>query len=251
MSCVMVTPHPLIHPQTANRKPQTVTVTHSSPAPAPFQYVLVLLNFKTPGFAPASGAGAADDPLLLEPVSIASLNALGVTPRSSHADPPAYARSGEGDYNTTVGFLENGNQRCVLPVLCWFRTRLPDEGYEERNTAVGCEVCEPGSAECERGSWWRWDGLPCSIYHHGSAPSRVPLAEAETRVLESPRGLAILSRRPCLEASHTHAEAMAFLSLLHRPSYSVQGKRRGRAATQRTRTSGPGPDRKLWTTRRC
>ena len=93
------------------------TMTDGVP-PRPPQYMLVLLNFKTPGFAPGHPG---DDPLLLEPVTIASLNAPGVTPRSSHAVPPGYARPGEGDYNTTIGYLENGNQRCVAPL----RSSLP------------------------------------------------------------------------------------------------------------------------------
>ena len=90
----------------------------------------MLLNFKTPGFAPAPGQ-TGDDPLLLEPVTIASVNAPGVLPRTSHAGPPGYAPRSEGDYNTTAGFLENGNQRCVCPrVLCtrrlvWHLRRAP------------------------------------------------------------------------------------------------------------------------------
>ncbi|KAI0359735.1 hypothetical protein OH77DRAFT_1471440 [Trametes cingulata] len=70
------------------------------------RYTLVLLPFQAPGFAPASPAGEA---LLTERISIASANAPGVVPRSYA--PPGYVHPEEGDYNTAVGYLENGNQR--------------------------------------------------------------------------------------------------------------------------------------------
>ncbi|KAI0636046.1 hypothetical protein C8Q77DRAFT_1101044 [Trametes polyzona] len=70
------------------------------------RYLLVLLPFQAPGFAPASPAGEA---LLTERVAIASANAPGVLPRSYA--PPGYVHPEEGDYNTAVGYLENGNQR--------------------------------------------------------------------------------------------------------------------------------------------
>ena len=49
--------------------------------------------------------------LLSERIAIASVNAPGVVPRSYA--PPGYVFPEEGDYNNTVGYLENGNQRCV------------------------------------------------------------------------------------------------------------------------------------------
>ncbi|KAL1949605.1 hypothetical protein VTO73DRAFT_8486 [Trametes versicolor] len=70
------------------------------------RYMLVLLPFQAPGFSPASPAGEA---LLSERVSVASANAPGVVPRSYA--PPGYVSPEEGDYNTAVGYLENGNQR--------------------------------------------------------------------------------------------------------------------------------------------
>ncbi|KAI0787529.1 hypothetical protein C8Q74DRAFT_1252361 [Fomes fomentarius] len=68
------------------------------------QYVLALSQFEAPGFAPAS-----KEPLVHLPVTIASSNAAGVVPRSYA--PPGYVERHEGDYMTTMGYLENGNQR--------------------------------------------------------------------------------------------------------------------------------------------
>ncbi|CDO77950.1 hypothetical protein BN946_scf184720.g4 [Trametes cinnabarina] len=73
------------------------------------RYMLALLPFRAPGFAPAVSAGPDSDALLTERVSIASVNAPGVVPRSYA--PPGYVFPEEGDYNTAVGYLENGNQR--------------------------------------------------------------------------------------------------------------------------------------------
>ncbi|KAI0833624.1 hypothetical protein BC628DRAFT_1308762 [Trametes gibbosa] len=70
------------------------------------RYTLVLLPFQASGFAPAS---ASTEPLLSERVSVASANAPGVVPRSYA--PPGYVHPEEGDYNTAMGYLENGNQR--------------------------------------------------------------------------------------------------------------------------------------------
>ncbi|KAI0326428.1 hypothetical protein GY45DRAFT_1285553 [Cubamyces sp. BRFM 1775] len=85
------------------------------------RYTLVLLPFQAPGFVPSaghsggasaasgSGAGAVGEALLSERIAIASVNAPGVVPRSYA--PPGYVFPEEGDYNNTVGYLENGNQR--------------------------------------------------------------------------------------------------------------------------------------------
>ncbi|TBU40330.1 hypothetical protein BD309DRAFT_967722 [Dichomitus squalens] len=70
------------------------------------RYALVLLQFQAPGFAPASSDV---EPLISERVTITGLNAPGVVPRSYA--PPGYVHAEEGDYNTAMGYLENGNQR--------------------------------------------------------------------------------------------------------------------------------------------
>ncbi|OBZ62661.1 hypothetical protein A0H81_15025 [Grifola frondosa] len=70
------------------------------------RYMLVLLPFQAPGF---SSASSASEPLLTEKIMITSVNAPGVVPRSYA--PPGYVHPEEGDYNTAVGYLENGNQR--------------------------------------------------------------------------------------------------------------------------------------------
>ncbi|KAI0367999.1 hypothetical protein BV20DRAFT_949122 [Pilatotrama ljubarskyi] len=70
------------------------------------RYMLVLLPFQAPGFATATPAG---EPLLTERITITSANAPGVVPRSYA--PPGYVNPEEGDYNTAMGYLENGNQR--------------------------------------------------------------------------------------------------------------------------------------------
>ncbi|KAL7279290.1 hypothetical protein ACG7TL_007131 [Trametes sanguinea] len=73
------------------------------------RYMLALLPFQAPGFAPAAPAGPDSEALLTVPVSITTVNAPGVVPRSYA--PPGYVFPEEGDYNTAVGYLENGNQR--------------------------------------------------------------------------------------------------------------------------------------------
>ncbi|RPD59528.1 hypothetical protein L227DRAFT_575968 [Lentinus tigrinus ALCF2SS1-6] len=81
------------------------------------RYVLALLQLQAPGWAPASPSGSsgssssssAKEPLVSHPVTLVSVNAAGVVPRSYA--PPGYAEKHEADYNTTVGYLENGNQR--------------------------------------------------------------------------------------------------------------------------------------------
>ncbi|KAI9000455.1 hypothetical protein BD414DRAFT_1082 [Trametes punicea] len=76
------------------------------------RYTLVLLPFQAPGFTPAASdasswlEGAA---LLSEHVTIACVNAPGIIPRSYA--PPGYVYPQEGDYNSVIGYLENGNQR--------------------------------------------------------------------------------------------------------------------------------------------
>ncbi|RDX57135.1 hypothetical protein OH76DRAFT_1424761 [Lentinus brumalis] len=77
------------------------------------RYVLALLQFQAPGWAPASPSGSsvssAKEPLVVQPITLASVNAVGVVPRSYA--PPGYVENHEADYNTAVGYLENGNQR--------------------------------------------------------------------------------------------------------------------------------------------
>ena len=88
------------------------------------QYQLDFLPPTSPGFTysaagVASGAtpgkqvavaSAAIPPIMSERIQIVTENADGVVPHS-HA-PPGYVRpEGEGDYNNSVGYLENGNQR--------------------------------------------------------------------------------------------------------------------------------------------
>ncbi|KAM5531766.1 hypothetical protein V8D89_014536 [Ganoderma adspersum] len=71
------------------------------------RYALVLSQFEAPGFAPATPGSV--EPLISERVTITSLNAPGIAPRSYA--PPGYVHEHEGDYNTAMGYLENGNQR--------------------------------------------------------------------------------------------------------------------------------------------
>ncbi|KAF8206241.1 hypothetical protein K438DRAFT_1816872 [Mycena galopus ATCC 62051] len=68
------------------------------------RYSLELLPFSITGFAPL-GTG----PLLSEPVKIMTKSVPGVTPKSYA--PPGYEKPEGSDYNSAVGFLENGNQR--------------------------------------------------------------------------------------------------------------------------------------------
>lgn len=70
------------------------------------KYHISLLPFTASGFAPAAPA---DQPLLSEKVAIVTENAPGVIPHS-HA-PPGYVKPEEGNYNNSMGYLENGNQR--------------------------------------------------------------------------------------------------------------------------------------------
>ena len=62
-----------------------------------------------PSQAPGFAGTNPDTPLFSERVTIHTLNAIGVIPKSFA--PPGYA-SGAGDsWNVAAGFLENGNQR--------------------------------------------------------------------------------------------------------------------------------------------
>ncbi|KZT01403.1 uncharacterized protein LAESUDRAFT_731262 [Laetiporus sulphureus 93-53] len=70
------------------------------------RYHLVLLPLQAAGFVSKTPTG---ERLLTEEVKIAPFNAVGVVPRSFA--PPGYVHVEEGDYNNSVGYLENGNQR--------------------------------------------------------------------------------------------------------------------------------------------
>ncbi|KAJ7285158.1 hypothetical protein C8J57DRAFT_1498005 [Mycena rebaudengoi] len=71
------------------------------------RYTLDLLPFAITGFTPLGVAPGTS--LFSEPVKITTKHVPGVTPRSYA--PPGYERPPEGDYNSAVGYLENGNQR--------------------------------------------------------------------------------------------------------------------------------------------
>ena len=111
-------PRSFISPRTAIRRGTLVADTPaqhglSSRPPAtsddnPLQYALALFQFQAPGFVPASSDV---EPLVSEPVTITGLNAPGIVPRTYA--PPGYVHADEGDYNTAMGYLENGNQRYV------------------------------------------------------------------------------------------------------------------------------------------
>ncbi|KAJ7104002.1 hypothetical protein B0H15DRAFT_942036 [Mycena belliarum] len=71
------------------------------------RYTLDLLPFSVTGFTSlGTEPGKA---MLSEPVKITTKQVLGVTPRSYA--PPGYEKPVENDYNSAVGYLENGNQR--------------------------------------------------------------------------------------------------------------------------------------------
>ena len=53
-----------------------------------------------------------DATLFTEGVTIHTMNAVGVTPRSYA--PPGYAAAQDGNYNNVAGYLENGNQRSAI-----------------------------------------------------------------------------------------------------------------------------------------
>jgi len=70
------------------------------------RYNLAMFPPQAPGF---SCKAASDEPLLTEAVNIASSEAVGIAARSYA--PPGYEEPEEADFNNTVGYLENGNQR--------------------------------------------------------------------------------------------------------------------------------------------
>ncbi|KAL5486115.1 hypothetical protein ACEPAI_7159 [Sanghuangporus weigelae] len=72
------------------------------------RYHVSVFPFSTAGFAPEHSTPK-NEPLLAEKISIVTDNAPGVIPRS-HA-PPGYVKPAEGNYNNSMGYLENGNQR--------------------------------------------------------------------------------------------------------------------------------------------
>jgi len=70
------------------------------------RYHLALQPFDSPGFVSSSKG---HEYLHQEPVVITTLNAPGVMPRS--LAPPGYVPPEGTDYNASVGYLENGNQK--------------------------------------------------------------------------------------------------------------------------------------------
>ncbi|KAJ7158555.1 hypothetical protein C8R46DRAFT_394456 [Mycena filopes] len=71
------------------------------------RYTLDLKPFVITGFTPI-GADSSKS-LLSEPVKITTRHITGITPRSYA--PPGYEKPPESDFNSAVGYLENGNQR--------------------------------------------------------------------------------------------------------------------------------------------
>ncbi|KAJ7094264.1 hypothetical protein C8R44DRAFT_814125 [Mycena epipterygia] len=71
------------------------------------RYTLELLPFAVTGFTSLDTEPGKS--LLSEPVKIATKHVPGITPRSYA--PPGYEKPPENDYNSAVGYLENGNQR--------------------------------------------------------------------------------------------------------------------------------------------
>lgn len=65
------------------------------------------MPFDAPGFV--SSTTSPNEPLLSEKVMIATKQVPGVTPHSYA--PPGYEKAHGGDYNKSMGLLENGNQR--------------------------------------------------------------------------------------------------------------------------------------------
>ncbi|CCL99286.1 uncharacterized protein FIBRA_01302 [Fibroporia radiculosa] len=70
------------------------------------RYKLALFPPHAPGF---SSKLTADKPLVVEEVTVTTAEAAGVYSRSYA--PPGYMQPVDPDYNNTVGYLENGNQR--------------------------------------------------------------------------------------------------------------------------------------------
>ncbi|KAI0789899.1 hypothetical protein C8Q75DRAFT_806557 [Abortiporus biennis] len=78
------------------------------------RYSIVLMPVEAAGFIPDTSTGpstsnAAGQALVAQRVTVTSINAPGILPRSYA--PPGYEHKEEGDYNAAVGYLENGNQR--------------------------------------------------------------------------------------------------------------------------------------------
>lgn len=65
-----------------------------------------MLPLSAVGFSPSTPV---DQQLISQKVDIVAENVPGVVPRS-HA-PPGYVRPDQGNYNNSMGYLENGNQR--------------------------------------------------------------------------------------------------------------------------------------------
>ncbi|EIN09874.1 hypothetical protein PUNSTDRAFT_133646 [Punctularia strigosozonata HHB-11173 SS5] len=79
-------------------------------------YSIALRSFTAPGFTytpPAVGSSSSagsEEFLLTERVTITTVPAAGPSPRA-YAPPGYRDENNQGDYNTAIGFLENGNQR--------------------------------------------------------------------------------------------------------------------------------------------
>lgn len=71
------------------------------------QYTVDFAGFETAGWVTKS-QGQKDKPLQSEPVEITSRQLAGLNMRSNA--PPGYQKP-EIDYNKSLGYLENGNQR--------------------------------------------------------------------------------------------------------------------------------------------
>ncbi|KAH9944844.1 hypothetical protein B0H21DRAFT_823116 [Amylocystis lapponica] len=84
----------------ANLKPSFVFPTFS------LRYTIALFAFQAPGFSSAVPAG---EPLLSEKIVVTSAHSVGPAPRSYA--PPGYKLPEAPNYNISVGYLENGNQR--------------------------------------------------------------------------------------------------------------------------------------------
>ncbi|KAJ7650104.1 hypothetical protein FB45DRAFT_9710 [Roridomyces roridus] len=69
------------------------------------RYTLELLPFDVAGYVDTNSKKS----FISEPVKITTKQVPGIVPKS-HA-PPGYAKPAENDYNSAVGYLENGNQR--------------------------------------------------------------------------------------------------------------------------------------------
>jgi hypothetical protein len=69
------------------------------------QYEVCMYPSQAPGFVHPDP----DKPLYSESVSIHTLNAPGVVPKSYA--PPGYAHAAQHTWNAAAGYLENGDQR--------------------------------------------------------------------------------------------------------------------------------------------